>query len=328
MRRDPAITGIVHLPWQPAQACPCGSGNQYAACCRRSDSSPYKKIGLYKPPPAATGYSHPGCYMNWTRDCSPKISGEHFISETVLSILNPKMLRIGGAAWIPNGETRDLPLAALQANVLCTRHNSAWSPLYAMAGEFFRALTEIYDDLGRRTLSRKRGWHFFSGEELELWLLKTILGFFHSGALSKDGRKISEEQTIMNPAIEAAYDTGRLLEPCGAYVLKSGTVSAQPGSLEFASLSNETDERIVGCRLTMMGLVTTLFTDPNMINRHLFTVDHSYRPDYLFYRNDRRRHAIVLTWPPRPARRAVEFKMNSRPTKPSRSVRPVVAPAS
>jgi len=132
----------------------------------------------------------------------------------------------------------------------------------------------------------------------------------------------------MNPAIEAAYDTGRLLEPCGAYVLKSGTVSAQPGSLEFASLSNETDERIVGCRLTMMGLVTTLFTDPNMINRHLFTVDHSYRPDYLFYRNDRRRHAIVLTWPPRPARRAVEFKMNSRPTKPSRSVRPVVAPAS
>src|SRR5258708_33750491 len=99
----------------------------------------------------------------------------------------------------------------------------------------------------------------------------------------------------MNPAIEAAYDTGRLLEPCGAYVLKSGTVSAQPGSLEFASLSNETDERIVGCRLTMMGLVTTLFTDPNMINRPLFRVDHAYRPDSLFVRNDRRRQATVMT---------------------------------
>jgi len=152
---------------------------------------------LYKPPPPS-GYSHPGCYMNWTHDCSSKISGEHFISETVLSILNPRTLRIGGAAWIPQGETRDLPLAALQANVLCTRHNSAWSPLDTIAGQFFRALTAIYDDLGRRTLSRKPIWHLFSGEELELWLLKTILGFFYAGVLSKDGKKIGDVQTIMN----------------------------------------------------------------------------------------------------------------------------------
>jgi hypothetical protein len=201
------------------------------------------------------------------------------------------------------------PLAALQAKVLCTRHNSALSPLDTMAGEFFRALAEIYSDLGRLTLSRKSIWHLFSGEEFELWLLKTILGFFHAGVLSKDARKIGELQTIMNPTIEAAYHSGRLVEPCGAYILKDGNISAQLGSLEFASLSDERDERIVGCRLTMMGLVTTLFTDPNMINRHLFTVDQSYRPDYLFYENARRRHSIVLTWPPRPSRLAVVFSM-------------------
>jgi hypothetical protein len=45
---------------------------------------------------------------------------------------------------------------------------------------------------------------------LELWLLKTILGFFHAGVLSKDGRKIGDVQTIMNPAIEAAYRSGRI----------------------------------------------------------------------------------------------------------------------
>jgi hypothetical protein len=99
MRRDPAVTRKVHLPWPPTQTGPCGSGDQYGVCCRRPDGSPYKKIGLYKPPPSPSGHSHPGCYINWTRDCSPKISGEHFISETVLSILNPRMLRIGGAAW-------------------------------------------------------------------------------------------------------------------------------------------------------------------------------------------------------------------------------------
>src|SRR5206468_1157963 len=74
------------------------------------------KIVSYKPPGASTGYSQVGCYMNWTRNCcSPATSGEHFISETVLSILNPKALRIGGMRWIPAGETRDLPLTAARA---------------------------------------------------------------------------------------------------------------------------------------------------------------------------------------------------------------------
>jgi hypothetical protein len=247
--------------------------------------------------------------MNWTRNCSRAISGEHFISKTVLSILNPTEVRIAGLAWIPKGETRDLPIEALRANVLCVRHNSAWSQLDAMAGRFFRALAELYDDLGRRTLSRKPIWHLFSGEELELWLLKTILGFFHAGVLSKDGRKIGDVQTVMNPAIETAYLTGRLIEPCGIYVLKDVTLLGQRGSLDFASLSDERDERIVGCRLTMMGLVMTLFTDPNMLNRHLFTANHSYRPDYLFFRNSRRRHSVVLTWPTQSGR-AVMFETN------------------
>jgi hypothetical protein len=133
---------------------------------------------------------------------------------------------------------------------------------------------------------------------------------FHAGVLTKDGKKIRDVQTIMNPAIEAAYRTGRLEEPCGIYVLKDVTLAAQRGSLDFASLSDERDERIVGCRLTMMGLVMTLFTDPNMLNRQLFTANHSYRPEYLFFRNSRRRHAVVLTWPTRQSRRALMFKMN------------------
>jgi len=58
--------------------------------------------------------------MGWTRNCSHTISSEHFISENVLSILNPKSVRISGAAWIPTGQSLDLPLTGLQANILCT----------------------------------------------------------------------------------------------------------------------------------------------------------------------------------------------------------------
>jgi hypothetical protein len=111
--------------------------------------------------------------MNWTRNCSQAISGEHFVSKAVLSNLNPTALWISGLASIP---ARQLPIGALKANVLCTRHNSALSKLDDMAGKFFRAVGEIYDDLAQRTLSKKPIWHLFSGEELELWLLKTIVG--------------------------------------------------------------------------------------------------------------------------------------------------------
>src|SRR5215467_4925698 len=138
-RRDPAVTKIVHLPWRSTDVCPCGSGDTYGRCCRQLSGSPYKTISDYKPSGASTAYSHPSCYMNWTRNCSRAISGEHLISETVLAILNPTALRIAGLAW-QKGETRDLPIKALRANVLCVRHNSAWSQLDAMAGRFFRAL--------------------------------------------------------------------------------------------------------------------------------------------------------------------------------------------
>jgi hypothetical protein len=153
--------------------------------------------------------------MGWTRNCSQMISREHFISKTVLSILNAESVRISGATWIPTGQSLDLPPTGLQANIVCTRHNSALSPLDTMAGKLFRDVDGIYDNLGRRRLSRRSIWHLFSGEELELWLLKTVLGFFHANVLSQNGRKIAEAQEIMNPAIEAAYRTGYLADPCG-----------------------------------------------------------------------------------------------------------------
>ena len=113
----------------------------------------------------------------------------------------------------------------------------------------------------------------------------------------------------MNPTIETAFSTGHLAEPCGMYVQKNATTLVQRGVLDFMSLSDERGERIVGCGLTIVGITTTLILDPGMSNRELFTLDHSYRPDYLFFEGGRRRHSIVLTWPPRQSRRAVVFKI-------------------
>jgi hypothetical protein len=83
-RRDPASTGVVHLPWKARDLCPCGDSDRpYGDCCGRVPRSPYKQIAQFRPPGAATGYRHPRCYMRWTRNCSDTISGEHFISKDV-----------------------------------------------------------------------------------------------------------------------------------------------------------------------------------------------------------------------------------------------------
>jgi hypothetical protein len=138
----------------------------------------------------------------------------------------------------------------------------------------------------------------FSGEELELWLLKTVMGGFFSGYLGKDGKRISETQTIMNEWIECAFRTGFLIPPSGMYVLmRADNHVAHRDNIDFQSLSEDTDRRVVGCRLTFMGLVITFFLDPAMSNREAFTVDHAFQPAYLTYRNKRREHFIVLTWP-------------------------------
>src|SRR5262249_30484816 len=64
-----------------------------------------------------------------------------------------------------------------------------------MAGKFLRAIGEIYDDLGRRTLSRKPIWHLFSGEKLELWLLNNSR-LLPRGRTDQGRKKIRDVQTI------------------------------------------------------------------------------------------------------------------------------------
>jgi nitroreductase len=102
--------------------------------------------------------------------------------------------RVDGVPWL-KGTSKAVPINALAANILCTRHNSAMSPLDTMAGKFFAALRRVYDDLGNpKTLSRKSQWFLFSGEELELWLVKTAFDLYYSGNVGKDGKKLCDVQ--------------------------------------------------------------------------------------------------------------------------------------
>jgi hypothetical protein len=245
-----------------------------------------------------TGQSTDNCFMNWTTDCLPGISGEHFVSASVLRVVGNKHVEVNGPPWLRGG-SKALPIKGLVANILCKRHNSAMSPLDTVAGKFFEAVRWIYDDLGnQKTLSRKRHWFLFSGQELELWFVKTAFGLYYSGNVGKDGKKLSDTQGI-NPTMLKALHGGQIVPPCGLHVLKDRKGhSAYRNTLSFQSLSSDQNERMIGLRLSFMGLEATILVDPQVstYGEDFFT-PLQYRPTYLMFRNRRRQHTIVLTWP-------------------------------
>jgi hypothetical protein len=235
--------------------------------------------------------------MGWSQDCAQQISGEHFVSAGVLTQLGGPKVKLNGVPWLAADETKILPISSLTGNILCKRHNEAFSRLDAMAGTFFAALKLIHDDIfDRKTLSKRWKWFLFSGEELELWLLKTAIGLFHSGAVAKDKKRLGDSQTI-NPACYNILYRGILPAPRGLYV-EPIHISKQVNQFQLQPLSDDAGQQMVGLRMTYLSFSLLLLFDPNATYGPSITGSKTYRPSYLMVRNAKRTHTVMLTWVP------------------------------
>jgi hypothetical protein len=181
------------------------------------------------------------------------------------------------------------------------------SPLDTVAGKFFDAVKSIHEDLAdSKTLSRKRQWWLFSGEEIELWLLKTAFGVYYSGNVAMDGNKLCDLQTINRAAMQA-FQGRSIPPPCGIYLMREKEASIYENKLDFSSLSSDGNEAMVGLRLRFLGLSLLMLIDPRISYDEAVLGSHIYRPHYIGFRNRRRTHVIVLTWPRKSVKNAVMF---------------------
>ena len=217
--RDPKQTGAdPKPPWKADEPCPCDSGRPYTRCCLGFDGRPYKTPVGRHPPSPETGSSHPRCYMGWTLDCGQEISGEHYISASVLSHLGGLNVKVHGVPWLAVDQTKNLPITSSGRTCFANATTKLWRELDATAKTFFTALKLMHDDIfDKKTLSRRSKWFLLSGEELELWMLKTALGLFHSGIAAKERSSLKAEQTI-NPECYNILYSSTLPIPCGLYV--------------------------------------------------------------------------------------------------------------
>ena len=97
--------------------CICGSGRSLSNCCLQTiKNEEVPKIDL-KSNKKKTGYSNPNCYLRSTNDCSRELSQEHYVSASVLKLIDDR-LAVQGFPWIRTGEHPEIPAEKFTSGVL------------------------------------------------------------------------------------------------------------------------------------------------------------------------------------------------------------------
>ena len=197
--------------------CPCGSGKLLKACCALEGLNSVRKVpATVTPRPPRTGYSHPSCYLSHTGDCSKKLSAEHYVSAALLRALGDKLL-VGGMPWLRNGETKVVGINSLTAKVLCTRHNEALSPLDGEAARLFRTIKLVAAELDQKSLARRPKQYILSGEDLERWMAKLLMGTFRGKILARNAQPLSTTHSLNLSFLKQVF-AGALAYPRGLWI--------------------------------------------------------------------------------------------------------------
>jgi hypothetical protein len=177
--------------------CPCASGKKAKRCCLLANGTLHKQQAQTRPGGPRTAYGHPRCYFGGDADCSTRISKEHFVSENLLQQIQFRgTAKVAGFRW-QEPETFDVvSLKGLASKILCDRHNASLSPLDAEMGRLMETV-KVFD---QRTHPSKGDpsdcLALFSGDDIERWMLKCLMGAVESGNMRGKG-SLPEECTAL-----------------------------------------------------------------------------------------------------------------------------------
>ena len=247
------------------------------------------------PPSPKTEYSHPRCYLKCTADCSRQMSREHYISENILR--NFTRLRVSGMPWQEMGDEKFLPASSLVANILCSRHNNALSPLDRLAGHTFDSLVAAADYAVNQRHEGRIAHHLVSGHALELWMYKLMAGIYFGGIAAANGSRVRDTCCFPDTEIAGYLTEGTLAPNGGMYVTQN--VGLIPRSdIGVAPLIDAETDTCVGVQVQFGPLrFETTVIHPNLPTNHQAIMAQRRRPHAIDYSGPSRDARIVLTWP-------------------------------
>ncbi len=291
------MSRIKPIRLKASEPCPCLSGRTLETCCMQTNGHLRKETVKLTPPAPKTRYSHTDCYLANLSDCSVSISAEHYMSKAVLAAIGSDV-SVNGVPWLQPGERRIVGINNLTAKILCGRHNSALAPLDQSAGIFFAKLQEIFLDLGRKSISRKRSIFLASGEMLELWMLKVACGLFYSKNAARAGAQLYKDHEVDQDFIINALFQNSWAVGCGLYVrAPQGHLITVSNTLAMAPLTLLEEKKLVGVLVNLSGLELNLVFDPSGANYTQLALEGwTHRPSELIFAIDQRSHTVALTW--------------------------------
>jgi hypothetical protein len=190
--------------------------------------------------------------------CDGAISGEHLISKSIIEFLKQDgEFSVSGFPWLEEGESKLLAPNNLTANCLCTKHNSALSPLDSAALKFFEALRLCWINEGQPL-------HFLiSGHDLERWLLKSLKALAVSGNLARGRHRLSGVFQQDVRLIEMLDDPHLWPSMTGLYfAMDHGSRTANHNHFQLAPLYGLANDVIAGLLANILGLSFLMMIEP------------------------------------------------------------------
>lgn len=220
------------------------------------------------------------CFLHGYGPCDGKISGEHYISETVLKAIGASgSVQIGGLTWQPNQTLQRIGIASLVSNILCETHNSGLSELDDAAGRFFRAI----DSADKRPASLP-SHTIVNGLLVEKWFLKVLCGL--SAGKNFKNQNVSDEWKLVLSGQTWPDGWGLYIpSPTGTQVLAT--------EFYLETFVDPENLKILAARFRVAGvLINLVLGQPD--NPEYWGV---YRPQYLIFRDVQNEKLIELAWP-------------------------------
>lgn len=151
-----------------------------------------------------------------------------------------------------NGETRELSVNALASNMLCTRHNSALSPLDAVAAttvDYLRA-----DQVDLEQPEDGSAFTLISGHLWERWMLKLLLGGMASGSLGAGGQRLEAWAPDVNvPGLVEVLFYGAPFPKDTGMAIRSNQppIDAASGEIAVTGLSSASQGGLIGVAVSI-----------------------------------------------------------------------------
>lgn len=246
------------------------------------------------------------CWASCLGDCSDKISGEHIITNGAFLT---GAVKVKGLPWCVD-EFKEIGLASLVKNVLCTNHNSRLSEADAGAIQLRKALCDVADLSESRKRKPPQDWPVkkftVNGFALERWCLKTLITIaFNGGITVGDGDAPGGEPP--RALVETAFGLRQFQPPrTGLYWIGRGGDEIKVIEGVVVTTFSNSANRLAGARFWFWGLDLLLMVSDGPPGQFSFrsadgnqTIQPKtwYRPGAInFDVSSRRSHSLEFIW--------------------------------